>query len=124
VDPTEKMVKRLMAAVKCSVCGSHYESDKVDVLGHQEELWFLSVTCVHCRTQGLVAALIKDARSGEAPEVVELSTDISDTIDRDQTDESKPSGSPVNGDDLLDMHEFLTSFDGDFHHLFDNPDNH
>ncbi len=115
MDPTEKLVKRLMTAVKCNVCGSHYESDKVDVLGHQEELWFLSVTCGHCRSQGLVAALIRDAKSTEPPEVVELSTDIGEA---EQPDEEPAPSSPVTGDDLLDMHEFLKGFDGDFNSLF------
>lgn len=115
MDPTEQLVKRLMTAVKCNVCGSHYESDKVDILGHQEGLWFLSVTCGQCRSQGLVAALIRDAKSSEPPEVVELSTDVSET---EQLGERPASSSSVTGDDLLDMHEFLKGFDGDFHALF------
>jgi len=115
VDPTERLVKRLMTAVKCNVCGSHYESDRVDVLGHQEELWFLSVTCGHCRSQGLVAALIRDTKSDEPPEVVELSTDISDA---GQLEGQPAPYYPVAGDDLLDMHEFLKGFDGNFHALF------
>lgn len=119
MDPTEKMVKRLMTAVKCSACGSHYESDKVDVLGHQEELWFLSVTCGSCRSQGLVAALIKDARSGEPPEVVELSTDTSPA---EEVEERPADPSPVTGDYLLDMHDFLQDFDGDFQRLFGTPE--
>ena len=118
MDPTEKLVKRLMTTVKCNVCGSHYESDKVDVLGHQEELWFLSITCGHCRSQGLVAALIRDTKSDEPPEVVELSTDIGETEQLEERQAGKP---PVTGDDLLDMHEFLNEFDGDFQALFGDP---
>ncbi len=116
MDPTEQLVKKLMTAVKCNVCGSYYESDKVDVLGHQEGLWFVAVTCSHCRSQGLVAALIRDAKSAEMPEVVELSTDVGEP---EQLQQQQPaSSSPVTGDDLLEVHEFLKEFDGDFRTLF------
>jgi hypothetical protein len=33
-------------------------------------------------------------------------------------DEDVPTGEPVNVDDVLDMHGFLSGFDGDFQALF------
>ncbi len=115
MDPTEELVKRLMAAVNCSVCGSHYESDGVEVLGHQEDLWFLTVTCDHCHTQGLVAAMVREATPDEAAAAREASITARET----EIEQPTPTPQiPVTSDDLLDLHLFLDRFNGDFRGLF------
>jgi len=103
----EKLIKKLMASIKCGVCGQHYEVDNIEVLGHEENLWFLRVWCVACRTQYLAAAVIKE---GRAPEVI---TDLTET----ELDKFRNMGGPT-ADEVLDMHNFLKDFDGDFSHLF------
>ena len=103
----EIFIKRLMASMKCGVCGQHYEVDNVRVLGHHEDLWFLRAVCSACHTQCLVAAVIKE---GEAPEVI---TDLAET----ELDKFRNVGA-VTADEVLDMHNFLKDFDGDFSQLF------
>jgi len=99
-------IKRLVATIKCGVCGQHYEGDNMKVLGHRDDLWFLSVFCPACRSQGLVAAVIK---KGELPLPI---------TDLNETEQVKFRGlGPVSGDELLDIHEFLKDFDGDFSRL-------
>src|SRR5512133_2499642 len=109
------MVKRLMAAIDCSVCGSHYESDGVEILVHQEDLWFLSVTCAHCHTEGLVAAMVKEATAEAAAAAREASVTAREA-DIEQPTPIEPT--PVDTDDLLNLHLFLNRFDGDFQRLF------
>ena len=103
----ESLIKKLVASVKCSVCGQHYEAGNIDVLGHEEDLWFLRVSCSACNTQYLVAAII---REGRVPEVI---TDLTEAeLDRFRNmDKLTP-------DDVLDMHNFLKDFDGAFSQLF------
>jgi len=103
----EKLIKRFMTSIKCSVCGQRYEVDNVRVLGHQEGLWFLSVFCSACQTQCLVAAVIKE---GKAPKVI---TDLTEA----ELDKFKKMDKPT-ADEMLDMHSFLKDFDGDFSRLF------
>jgi len=103
----EKLIKKLMATMKCGVCGQRYEGNNIRILGHRDDLWFLSVYCSACRSQGLVAAVIKE---GESFEVV---TDL--------TAEEYAKFSEVDvvdADDVLDIHHFLEEFDGDFLHIF------
>ncbi len=102
----EKLIKRFMTSIKCSVCGQRYEVDNVKVLGHQEDLWFLSVFCSACHTQGLVAAVIKE---GKAPKVI---TDLTEA----ELDKFKKMDK-LTADEVLDMHNFLKGFDGDFSQL-------
>ena len=107
----EKLIKKFMTSIKCSACGQHYEVDNVQILGHQEDLWFLSVSCSVCHTQGLVAAVIKEEH--RKPEM------ITDLTAAELIKFRKVNR--VTGDDILDMHSFLEGFDGDFSGLF-KPD--
>jgi len=103
----ESLIKKLLTSVKCSTCGQHYLAESIDILGHEEGLWFLSISCSSCQTQYLVAAIIEEDR---APEVI---TDLSEAeLDRfSNMDRLTP-------DDMLDMHNFLKDFDGKFSQLF------
>ncbi len=106
----EKIVKEMVLASvsKCVVCGHHYSVEEIEIVGRQEECWFLSMVCEECRTQGLVAAMV--GKSGP----VEILTDVEDEVE--DLDILRPK--PVTADDVLDMHEFLMKFDGNFHALF------
>ncbi len=103
----ENLIKRLMASIKCGVCGQHYEVDSIKVLGHREDLWFLTALCSACHTQCLVAAAVKEDR---LPEVI---TDLTEV----ELDKFRKVNIPT-ADEMLDMHNFLKDFDGDFSQLF------
>ncbi len=103
----EKLIKRFMTSIKCSVCGQRYEVDNIKVLGHQEDLWFLSVFCSACQTQCLVAAVVKEGRA------LKVTTDLTEA----ELDKFKKMDE-LTADEVLDMHSFLKSFDGDFSQLF------
>lgn len=103
----EKLIKRLMALMKCESCGQQYAAANVNVLGHREDLWFLRASCPVCQSQCLVAAII---REGALPEAV---TDFT------RADLVKfKNMENVTADEVLDMHLFLRDFDGDFSGLF------
>jgi ribosomal protein S27E len=103
----ELFLKRLMERINCSVCGEHYDTGDVSVLGHHDTLWFLRVVCNKCSNQGLVAAVVKDSRT------VEHVTDLTEA-----ESEKFLGSSPVSMDDRLDIHNSLREFDGDFIALF------
>ena len=99
----EGLIKQVMASMKCGVCRQHYEPDNISVLGHEEDLWFLRVFCPSCQTQYLVAAVIEE---GKKPEV------ITDLTEAELNKFSNTGG--LTADEVLDMHNFLKDFDGDF----------
>lgn len=102
----ENFVKGLMTSIKCSGCGRKYRRGNVRIIYHQDDLWFFNVFCEKCHSQSLVAALIK----GHEADIV---TDISpEEMVKFQ------DAPPVGMDDVLDMHNLLTDFRGDFSGLF------
>jgi len=102
----ESVIKKLMSSIKCAVCGQRYEEDGIKILGHQEDLWFLGVSCSVCHTRCLAAAVIKEDK---APQVI---TDLTGA------DQGKfRNVDRLTADEVLDMHNFLKNFDGDFSRL-------
>jgi hypothetical protein len=67
----------------------------------------MAVTCGQCHTRGLIFALIKE--NDESESIIELTPEELKKF-REM--------SRVDADDVLDMHEFLRDFDGDFVSLF------
>ena len=103
----EGVIKKLMSSVKCALCGQHYKEDSIKIIGHQENLWFLGVSCSACHSRSLVAAVIKEDR---APEI------ITDLTEAEQ--EKFSNAGRLTADEMLDIHNFLKNFDGDFSRLF------
>ncbi len=102
----ERVIKRLMTSVKCSSCGQNYSERNVRIIGRHRSLWFISAYCSSCHTHYLLAATV----SREKAEIV------SDLTEAELARFKKPR-TPT-ADDILDMHNFLKKFDGDFTRLF------
>jgi hypothetical protein len=103
----ESLIKRLIARIKCGVCGGRYEVNNISILGHHQDLWYLKASCSACRTQALVAAVVKE---GRLPEPI---TDLTKS-ERNKFRDAEV----VTVDDVLDTHHFLEDFNGDFSRLF------
>lgn len=103
----EDLIKRLIASIKCGVCGQHYGVANINILGHRRDLWYLRAFCSACHTQSLVAVVIKEDRMPEAI------TDLTET----ELDKFRDLG-VLNANDVLDIHNFLKDFSGDFSRLF------
>ncbi|MBI2870007.1 MAG: hypothetical protein HYX96_09305 [Chloroflexi bacterium] len=101
----EKVVRKLVTSIKCDVCGQTYRLANIKVIGHHEELWFFRVRCASCQAQCLVAAIVQRKESAALGDLTEA-----------ETASFKPV--LVGVDDVLDMHNFLLDFDGDFAGLF------
>lgn len=104
----ERLLKKFISTMSCSVCRHGFEHDRVRVTARQEHVWIVSVRCGRCRNQQVFWVALKG--------------DEEEAIPRDLTDaeeEKFASMPPVGSDDVLDVHEFLQSFNGDFRALFD-----
>ena len=104
----DKVVKKILSSMQCGSCGKYCEPTNIDVLGHKEDVWIISVYCPSCNTRGLVTVVIKESEeSEEANELTEVERDRFST--------------PVNSDDVIDMYSFLKDFSGDYISLFSTP---
>jgi len=104
----EGVIKRLVASVKCGVCGRGYGADSISILGHRQDLWFLWADCPACHTQCLMTVVVKESREPEL---------ITSDLTKAELDRFKGMGR-LTADEMLDAHNFLKNFDGDFSQLF------
>lgn len=103
----EAFLKRLFSKVNCGVCGQKYDVSNIKILDQEDGLWVLSVYCSSCGTQGLIAAVVQEGN------ITEVITDLTEA-EHERFDDSEVVGV----DDVLEMHNFLKEFDGDFANLF------
>jgi len=103
----ENLIKKLVTASKCEICGHRLEAGNIDILGHEKDLWFLQITCTKCQSRSLVAAVVKDKKGAE------IITDLS----KSEIARFKKKA-PVTADDMLDMHNYLKKFNGNFARIF------
>ena len=124
-DGREERIKQLIlsAVTRCSECRRRYHLDDFAVIGHRDHLWMVTVVCEGCHSQGFITAIVEDPSqlSGETAEARPVGRrrrpQLSDLTPAEAT--RFAGAAPVDSLDLLDLHEFLADFDGDFKTLFD-----
>ena len=107
----QEWLRAQLTAFTCSSCGRSYVRSRIRVLAQRDDLWFVSLKCVACGSGALALVTIREADDGtESPGFRgELTT----------TDEARlADAAPVDADDLIETHRFLSGFDGDFRRLF------
>lgn len=109
----------LMAVSRCSECLRDYQLTDFAVIGHRDHLWMVTVICKGCRSQGFITAIVEEV-GAERPGATPLSAPtISDLL---PTEEQRAGAPSVTSHDLLDLHDFLREFDGNFAGLFQQRD--
>ena len=103
----EHFIRKLLSSVKCSSCGNQFGTNDINVIKHQDDTWFLNIYCPSCGKQSLVVAIIKKDKT------TEIVSNVSDSGSPEYA-----HASTVSVDDMLDIHNFLKDFDGDFAGLF------
>ena len=121
MDTSEKQIKRIVLdrMERCSVCHRGFEPDDVHVLSRKSDMWMLMVSCGECQARNFVAAVIGDGDAEEAQLALRRLGEehVRARVNIEPEVEGK-AGEPISIDDVLEIHEFLKSFDGDFQALF------
>lgn len=107
---------------RCVVCHREFNTDDIHVLSRKSDIWTMLVECDDCHARNFVAAVLNDGDPQEAQLALRrLTADALTAIDEEEdavTPEAPPSGERVTAGDVVDIHEFLNGFDGDFIRLF------
>lgn len=120
MDTSETQIKRIVLdrMERCSVCHRGFETEDVHVLSRKSDMWMLMVSCSECHARNFVAAVIGDGDAEEAQLALRRLGEEHLGSEAELDDDDVPAGEPVTVDDVLDMHGFLSGFDGDFQALF------
>ena len=121
MDTSEKQIKRIVLdrMERCSVCHRGFEPDDVHVLSRKSDMWMLMVSCGECQARNFVAAVIGDGDAEEAQLALRrLGEEHVRTRTGIEPEDDGVPGDPVSVDDVIEIHQFLEGFDGDFKALF------
>jgi len=124
----ETQIKRVVLSrmQRCGVCHHDYVQDDIQVLSRKPDMWMMVVECTECHARNFVAAVLNDGDADEAQLALRRLSDEARPRGAEapqralahEPDEARPTGDPVTAGDVVDMHEFLAGFDGDFARLF------
>jgi hypothetical protein len=130
MDTSDSQIRRIVVERmdRCTVCHRRFVEDDVEVVSRKSDVWLMIVQCKDCHSRSF-AAVVGDTSAPIDTESLfgfraDGSIEITFEMDADFHDVELETGDdvdPVNVDDLLEMHDFLDSFDGDFKTLFADP---
>jgi hypothetical protein len=104
----EHALKQFISTHRCGFCRRTFDRERIRVAARQDQLWIVSVRCGLCRNQQVFWIALKP--NGE------------ETLLKDVTraeEEHFAGMAAVSADEVLNIHEFLQDFDGDFRRLFE-----
>jgi hypothetical protein len=101
---------------RCRICHRHYEAADVDIISRQDEMWMMSVECTDCHARNFVAAVLNEGDPEQAELALRRLTELNQQLEpiAPVAPPAAVEGDAVTASDVVDMHEFLASFDGDF----------
>lgn len=107
----QEMIKQVRTAMRCPSCGSRYDTDNIHFLGQLDMAALVQLDCQSCGLPVMATILWseKNPQHGHSKLMSDLSVDES---------ESTATGEPVTTDSVVDVHQFLKKFDGNFETLF------
>lgn len=122
MDLSDGHIKRIVVRRldRCRVCHRHYEADDVEIISRQYEMWMMSVECTDCHARNFVAAVLNEGDPAQAELALRRLTELNQQLEPIAAIEpaAPPEGERVTASDVVDMHEFLEDFNGDFAAFF------
>jgi hypothetical protein len=121
-DAPEQHIKRIVLhrMDRCAVCHHAFEIDDIRVLSRKPDMWMMLVECTDCHARNFVAAVLNDGDPDEARLALRrLSDEAREQRVEPPLEPAPPAADgPISAHEVLEMHEFLQAFDGDFQKLF------
>ena len=105
-DQIEKLIQSVQAFSKCPKCNSQYQADQIRIREETHNTCLLEMHCLKCNTKTMGTVLIYE--SANAP----------DSKPRQIKTKNKRLRIPNSQDQVLEFHQFLKKFDGNFRKIF------
>ncbi len=104
------IVGQIKKNVKCPKCNTRYNDQDIELIGGLgDEQHFFHTTCSKCNSESIVNVSLQMSDNFFIPnELKKLG--------------SAPRMGHISADEVLDMHNFLKNFDGDFNRIFKKTD--
>lgn len=106
-----------LKAFTCPACGRRYRDSRIRLLAERDGLFFVDLDCSRCGSH-TVAIVTVELDESEFSIVDASDIGLPEMRVAEHLGEDLPAAAaPVTADDVLEMHEFLTAFEGDMRTL-------
>ena len=106
----QALIKQIAAQITCAVCNHHLRASDIELIGKRENVWAMSIHCRECHTKALLLAVVNQGM------VRPFETDLV------PEDWERFKASPrISIDDVIAVHQFIQSYDGDFSEILEEP---
>jgi len=101
----KSLLEQLKNSLSCPNCRGKYDEQGMSILGTFRDESFIHLSCTNCKAQALVTAVINrhnEKRPHQGLKIRNVSSNIS----------------PITANEVIEVHNFLQTFDGSFKSLF------
>lgn len=112
-DPILEFLRSQAHNYRCRVCGSNHKGSQLRKVGQHNNKVVVQVTCAKCRDSFFLHIQFAGSILGAAEEVPSIGNGVPSPRDAEDLD-----GDPLSGDEVLEVHERLSGFQGKLTDLF------
>ena len=104
----QELIKNIQSMMRCPSCGANYGSDHIHFLGQLDMAALIQLDCQSCGLPVMATIIVSDKNQPQAKVLSDMSRE----------DLQHASKEPVTTDHVVDVHQSLKEFDGNFEKLF------
>lgn len=104
------VVRNIKSHVNCPQCDNSYSNDDINVISAVGEKCVIVAQCDYCKTSILITANLTPAGQEPATNPQKINTTV----------QSMDTKEIVTSDDVMDVHQFLKDFKGNFDEILPN----
>ncbi len=107
---------------RCRVCHRTPSAEDVETVSKESDVWTMVVQCPDCHARSFVAAVLNEADADKAAVALRRMSEGDLPLELGEGEveyvEEVEPGERVDVDDVLELHDYLGTFDGNFKRLF------
>jgi len=106
-----------LTSFTCPACGRRYRGSRIKLLAERDGLFFVDLDCTRCGSHTVAIVTVEEDET-ELSIIDASDIELAVDLEPEHLGEELPDKlALVTADDVLDMHELLTDFDGDMRAL-------
>jgi hypothetical protein len=115
-EQIRQLLQRLGIVLECPKCGHKYDLEDISLRSYSGSTYQLRLVCNFCHTPVTASISISGNLKNLAESFIDTRPGNQKPIDIKKT----KIKSKITNDDIIDMHQFLKDFDGNFENIFEN----
>ena len=119
-EQIRQLLQRLGIVLECPRCGHKYDLEDISLRSYNGSTYNLKLVCNLCRTPVSASIAISGDLKNLAENFASLAPSMQKAFDIAKPEIEKPiTKSKITNDDILDMHQYLKDFNGNFEKIFE-----